>query len=58
MTVDRTWVGVWLGFAICRFLLADRLDLTQISSAYEGLTFSGVAIDPVLYPLIRASRLV
>ena len=51
-------IGVGLGVWICWFFMADGFDLTQISSAYDGLTFSGVAIDPVLYPVFRLSRLV
>ena len=51
-------VGVGLGLFLTWFFMGDGLDLSQISSAYDELTFSGVAIDPILYPMFRTARVV
>ena len=48
--------GVGLGLFLTWFFMGDGLDLSQISGAYDELTFSGVAIDPVIYPMYRMTR--
>ena len=51
-------VGVGLGLFLTWFFLGDGLDLSQISGALDDMTFSGVVIDPVIYPVFRAARVV
>ena len=50
--------GVGLGLFLTWFFMGDGLDLSQISGAYDELTFSGVAIAPVIYPMFRMARVV
>ena len=50
--------GVGLGLFFTWFLLGDGIDMSQISGALGDMTFSGVAIDPVIYPQFRMSRFV
>ena len=38
--------------------MGNGLDLSQISGAMDDMTFSGVAIDPVIYPMFRMARVV
>ena len=49
-------VGVGLGLFLTWFFMGDGLDLSQLSGAYDELTFSGVAIEPVIYPAFRWAR--
>ena len=50
--------GVGLGVFLTWFFMGDGLDLSQIAEVATDLQFSGVAIDPVIYPQFRASRFV
>ena len=50
--------GVGLGLFLTWFFMGDGLDLSQISGAMDEMTFSGVAIDPVIYPMFRMARVV
>ena len=50
--------GVGLGLFLTWFFMGDGLDLSGISGIYDDMTFSGVAIDPVIYPAYRMSRVV
>ena len=51
-------VGVGLGLFLTWFFLGDGLDMSQISGAFDDMTFSGVVIDPVIYPVFRTARVV
>ena len=51
-------VGVGLGLFLTWFFLGDGLDMSQISGALDDMTFSGVVIDPVIYPVFRTARVV
>lgn len=51
-------VGVGLGLFLTWFFLGDGLDMSQISGALDDMTFSGVVIDPVIYPAFRTARVV
>ena len=50
--------GVGLGLFLTWFFMGDGFDLSQISGAMDDMTFSGVAIDPVIYPMFRMARVV
>ncbi len=50
--------GVALGFGLTWFFLADGLDMTRMMDGLDEMTFSGVAIDPVIYPVFRMTRVV
>ena len=38
--------------------MGNGLDMSQISDAMSEMTFTGVAIDPVIYPLLRMTRVI
>jgi ABC-type lipoprotein release transport system permease subunit len=50
--------GVALGFGLTWFFLADGLDMTRMMDGLDEMTFSGIAIDPVIYPVFRMTRVV
>ena len=50
--------GVGLGLGLTWFFMSDGFDMSQVSSALNDMQFSGVAIDPVIYPVFRAARVV
>ena len=57
LTVVSGLVGVGLGVVVIWFTMGDGLDLSQVVGGLENMQFSGVAIDPVIYPQFRTSRL-
>ena len=50
--------GVGLGLFLTLFFMGNGLDMSQISDAMSEMTFTGVAIDPVIYPLLRMTRVI
>ena len=57
LTATAGIAGVGLGVVMTWFFMADGLDLAQIAGELSEMQFSGVAIDPVIYPQFRLSRL-
>lgn len=51
-------VGVGLGLVFTWLLMSDGLDMSQLSSTMDNLQFGGVAIDPVVYPVFRTTRVI
>ncbi len=58
LTCTSGVAGVGLGVLLTWFFMGDGLDLSQIAGELSEMQFSGVAIDPVIYPQFRMSRLV
>ena len=58
LTATAGIAGVGLGVVMTWFFMADGLDLSQIAGEFSELQFSGVAIDPIIYPQFRLSRFV
>ncbi len=58
LTATAGVAGVGLGVVMTWFFMADGLDLAQIAGELSEMQFSGVAIDPVIYPQFRLSRFV
>ena len=57
LTVVSGLIGVGLGvFTTWYFFSAEGLDLSALMG--EEMTFSGVVLDPVIFPLFRLTRLV
>ena len=50
--------GVGLGALLTWFFMGNGLDLSQIAGELTEMQFSGVAIDPIIYPQFRPSRFV
>ena len=55
LTVVSGVVGIALGVAVTWFFWRDGLDFSAFMN--EEMTFSGVVIDPVVYPMFRAARM-
>ena len=58
LTATSGIAGVGLGAFLTWFTMSDGLDLSQIAGELSDLEFSGVAIDPIVYPQFRLSRFV
>ena len=50
--------GVGLGLFLTLFFMGNGFDMSRISDAMGEMTFTGVAIDPVIYPLFRMTRVI
>ena len=50
--------GVGLGFGLTWVFFSNGLDISQLSGSFEDMQFSGVAIDPVIYPAFRTTRVI
>ena len=50
--------GVGLGALLTWFFMGNGFDLSQIAGELTEMQFSGVAIDPIIYPQFRPSRFV
>ena len=55
LTAVSGFIGVGLGLAFTWGFFADGLD---ISGLMDEMTFSGVVVEPVIFPLLRTRRLV
>ena len=58
LTAISGFVGVALGLLGTWYFLGDGLDLTAMMENMDEMTFSGVAVDPVIVPLFTARRIV
>ena len=47
-----------LGALLTWFFMGNGFDLSQIAGELTEMQFSGVAIDPIIYPQFRPSRFV
>ena len=56
LTVVAGIVGVSLGVFVTWYFFGDGLDFSQLMG--EEMTFSGVVIDPVIFPMFRMARIV
>ena len=55
MTAASGFIGVGIGLAVTLLIAENGLDF---SALMDEMTFSGVLIDPIAYPLVRTARLV
>ena len=55
MTAASGFIGVGIGLAVTLLIAENGLDF---SALMDEMTFSGVLIDPIAYPLVRTVRLV
>ena len=55
LTAASGVIGVSLGVLVTWFFFGDGLDFSQLMS--QEMTFSGVVIDPIMFPLFRTTRL-
>ena len=58
LTAVSGFLGVGLGLLCTWYFLGDGLDLTAMMENMDEMTFSGVAVDPVIVPLFTARRIV
>ena len=58
LTVISGFLGVGIGMLCTWYFLGDGLDLTAMMENMDEMTFSGVAVDPVIVPLFTARRIV
>ena len=58
LTVISGFLGVGIGMLCTWYFLGDGLDLTAMMENLDEMTFSGVAVDPVIVPLFTARRIV
>ena len=58
LTVVSGFLGVGIGMLCTWYFLGDGLDLTAMMENMDEMTFSGVAVDPVIVPLFTARRIV
>ena len=54
LTTVSGFVGVGLGLALTWYFFGDGLDF---SALMDEMTFSGVVVEPIIYPLMRTARL-
>jgi ABC-type lipoprotein release transport system permease subunit len=57
LTVVSGFLGVAVGLLCTWYFLGDGLDLTAMMENMDEMTFSGVAVDPVIVPLFTARRI-
>ena len=55
LTAASGFIGVGLGLAVTWGFFGDGLDF---SALMDEMTFSGVVVEPVIFPLLRTQRLV
>ena len=58
LTAISGFAGVGLGLLCTWYFLGDGWDLTALMENMDEMTFSGVAVDPVIVPLFTARRIV
>ena len=58
LTVISGFLGVGIGMLCTWYFLGDGLDLTAMMENMDEMTFSGVAVDPVIVPLFTGRRIV
>ena len=58
LTAISGFLGVGLGLLGTWYFLGDGLDLTAMMENMDEMTFSGVAVDPVIVPLFTVRRIV
>ena len=58
LTAVSGFLGVGIGLLCTWYFLGDGLDLTAMMENMDEMTFSGVAVDPVIVPLFTVRRIV